>query len=137
MSTEERERRTRRSGERNEAMLLQLEHVREVLGFDALVVADDLGFPIVSAGDARLCLALADSAMWHDASGGAVDELTLETLQEVREDIIAADVHFERLEFPDAVLTFLGVGRSMASFAGFEHAAVGLSRIYTQCAVAA
>jgi len=116
-------------------MYLQLQHVRDIVGFDALVVADELGFPIVETGDPQLVSVLADSAMWHDFSDYGVDPFTMDALRDQRPELGVADVFVQRLRVQETgrEIRFMGVGRSVASFAGFEHAAKGLERIFVTC----
>jgi hypothetical protein len=59
MRTIARERRTRRSYEPQEALSYQLEHVRDQVGLDALVLATEDGISIAYSGEDELCLELA------------------------------------------------------------------------------
>lgn len=49
------DRRVRRSEERQTALRYQLEYTREQGGLEAVVVADDAGLVVGSAGDAGIC----------------------------------------------------------------------------------
>jgi len=49
------ERRTRRSAERQTALRYQLEYTREKGGLEAVVVADDAGLIVGSAGESGVC----------------------------------------------------------------------------------
>jgi hypothetical protein len=53
------ERRRRRSEDPQEALVLQLERVREIARLDALVLASDEGLSIAHSGEEELCAELA------------------------------------------------------------------------------
>jgi hypothetical protein len=59
MRTVPRERRTRRSGKADEALLFQLDHVRCEAGLDAIVLATAEGLPVAHSGEDELCEELA------------------------------------------------------------------------------
>jgi hypothetical protein len=73
MRTVPRERRTRRSGRAEEALLFQLDRVRTEAGLDALVLATAEGLPVAHSGEDELCQELAALApfMHVEADAGA------------------------------------------------------------------
>jgi hypothetical protein len=74
MRTVPRERRTRRSGKADEALLFQLDHVRSEAGLDAIVLATAEGLPVAHSGEDELCEELAALApfMHVDADPGGI-----------------------------------------------------------------
>jgi hypothetical protein len=135
MDTEPREqnnRRIRRSSDRGEALSLQIAHVMEILGFDAIVLADDLGFPVVQAGDPRLADLLAQSAMWTDRYGPPVDTFVYGQVKERYPCYELRDVVSEVLDLPGmpSFCRLTAVGHSAARCVGVRHAADGIRRIW-------
>lgn len=63
------ERRHRRSTNRDLALCFQLEHVRDQGRLEALVLSDDDGLPLSTAGDAAVCRELAAYAPLMARSG--------------------------------------------------------------------
>jgi hypothetical protein len=59
MRTVAEERRTRRSARADEALLFQLERVRDEAQLDALVLATAEGLPVAHSGEDELCVELA------------------------------------------------------------------------------
>ncbi len=53
------DRRTRRSNDTRTALSYQLDRVRDEVGLDALVLADDAGLPLAASGDGQVCAELA------------------------------------------------------------------------------
>jgi hypothetical protein len=68
MPTISMERRTRRSYRPQEALSYQLEHVRDLAGLDALVLATRDGLSIAYSGEDELCLELAALAPFFQAA---------------------------------------------------------------------
>ena len=128
-STAVKERRRRRAKTPTEAMTFQLRHVADILSLDAIVLADDLGMPIASAGDPAITRMLADSAMWSAFSEDAVDEVSLETLRESRPDVEREHLSCRTVSIESQKFSLLACGRSTGRHIGMEHAATGVERI--------
>jgi len=76
MRTVPRERRTRRSMRADEALLFQLERVRDEAHLDALVLATEEGLPVAQAGEEELCVELAALAPFLHEDRAQRDEST-------------------------------------------------------------
>lgn len=125
-------RRRHRSRDTGEALGLQIAHVMEILGFDAIVLADDLGFPVVQAGDPQLADLLAQSAMWTDRHGPPLDTFVFGQVRQRYPDYEAHDVVSEVLDLPGmpSFCRLTAAGHSSASCVGVQHAADGIRRIW-------
>jgi len=120
-----------------EAMKRQLERVVAVLDLDAIVLADELGFPIVKAGDPELAGVLASAAMWSShrrRAGCNIDPLVFEQLQEIAPHLTEQDVVSCPLALPGlaSATRLLAIGTSPARMVGLLYAASGLDRIATR-----
>lgn len=130
------ERRQRRSAYVPHAVRFQLQHILEVLDLEAIVLADDLGFPIARAGNAELAELLAGAAMWTDRHGPTVDDTTEDELRRrfprFRDYEIASRVI--DLPGPSSFFRLTAIGHSCARHTGLEHAERGIRRILDQAA---
>ncbi|MBH22965.1 MAG: hypothetical protein CMH57_00630 [Myxococcales bacterium] len=120
-----------------EAMQLQLERVARVLDLEAIVLADDLGYPVVKAGDPDLADVLASAAMWSShrrRAGCNVDPLIFEQLKALAPHLTEQDVVSCPLDLPGlgSATRLLAIGTSPARMVGLLYAASGLDRIAAQ-----
>lgn len=121
-----REQRRKRSEETVQAMTFQLEYVLENYAMDLLVLADDLGLVIASAGDelaARAFAAFAPQlARREDLDGSLQEFLPGATIERVL---------CENLELDEIPLYLIAVMTPDVENAhGFERARTGIQRIY-------
>jgi len=131
-SQEQAERRLRRSTDRDEALGLQIAHVMDILGYDAIVLADDLGFPVAQAGDPELADLLAQSAMWTDRHGPAVDGFVYNQVKQRYPDYEQHDVVSAVLDLPGmpSFCRVTAAGHSTVRSVGVQHAVDGIRRIW-------
>ncbi len=123
-----RDRRSQRSPDARAALQLQLEHVARIVEFDAVVLADDLGRPIVAAGDPEMSSWLADAAMWCDMYGASGDPLLRERVEALDGDERA--MYTAQCEVGgNGLLHLLALGRSAVGDIALLHAARGIERI--------
>ena len=121
-----REQRRRRSEETVQAMTLQLEYVLEHYEIDLLVLADDLGLVIASAGDAAAARAFAAFAPQLARRQG-LDP----SLEEFLPGVTLDRVLCENLELDEIPLYLIAVMTPDVENAhGFERARTGIQRIY-------
>lgn len=123
-----RDRREQRSADARAALQFQLEHVARVVEFDAVVLADDLGRPIVSAGDPEVSTWLADAAMWADVYGTQGDPVLRERVEALEGEERAMYAAQCRVG-GDGLLRLLALGRSVVGDIALLHAARGIERI--------
>ena len=124
-------RRRRRGRTAQEALTYQLLHVAEVLGLDAIVIADELGMPVAQAGDPEVSNILANSAMWAQFTNDDIDDISFEALSgqmpEVQKfHVVSIPINLPHVEGTSRLLL---VGHSDGRSAGAEHAARGIGRI--------
>ena len=120
-------RRLRRSESRHEAIGHHLCSVREEYELDAIVVADDMGRPLVQVGDAKLSQLLADSVMW---STDGVDAWTLHEIRNCYPDLDEQSIVSRGVAVPGATgVRVVGAGRSRSRHQALDHAAAGVDRI--------
>ena len=114
------ERRTRRSAERQTALRYQLEHTREKGGLEAMVVADDDGLVLGSAGDSGVCEEL-----------GAYAPLLVRSLMGMKLPplLLGGDVAVRRITLNGQPLFLATVGGGVARDALLSHSELGVSRI--------
>lgn len=114
------ERRTRRSEERHVALRYQLEHLREQGKLTAVVLADDAGLDVVSAGDPAIVAELA-----------AVAPLMARSPFPLRVSPLLGglDVAVRPLVLNGHQLYLAGIGGGMARDACLANSAVGVKRI--------
>jgi hypothetical protein len=114
------ERRVRRSSSRDLALGFQLEHVRDRARLEALVLADDDGLVVASAGDAAVCREVAAHAPLLARSILGVDLPPL---------LRGAEVAIRVVEVHGQPLYLASVGGGVARDALLAHSARGVHRI--------
>ncbi|MCA9564085.1 MAG: hypothetical protein KC561_11385 [Myxococcales bacterium] len=126
------ERRRQRSHQCDEALSLQLEYVRQRIGMTALVLTDDLGQVVASAGIQRQIQGLANQAPWLVATpewdlGSALTFLWKEFpgIQSKHVALRPLDVSFGDADH----LILSGVGDSRFMDDWMDHAVEGVTRI--------
>ncbi len=134
MNTEAQERRSWRSSHPRIAMQYQLEHVQEVLGLTAIVLADDLGETLASAGPEEIVQVLSDAAMWTGEDGPAIDTMAEDELNALLPglkpaDVVATSIYLEGM---DSYCRIVAVGASKCRQVAVDHAARGVQRIARQ-----
>ena len=125
------ERRKRRSVNAKEAIAHQLDYVVKALELDAMVLADELGFPIAWAGDPDLAALLADAAMWTGPQERTLDAMTLEHIQTRFPHVQTHEIFFKSVRVPGQQdeCKLIATGRSAVRGVGVEHASDGIKRI--------
>jgi hypothetical protein len=129
------DRRAARSEDRGVAMQMQLDYVRDALELDAMVLADDLGMPVVASGDRQLAERLAEAALWTGPDDEALDPMTLEQIRSdypwVRDNAVA----WQFVDVPgvSGLCRLVATGSSTVRFVGIQHASAGLQRIGHTC----
>ena len=129
------DRRAERSEDRDHAMQLQLDYVRETLDLDAMVLADDLGLPVISSGDAGLAALLAEAALWAGPNDETLDPMTLDEIRRAYPDVRDNAVAWQFVSVPglDGLCRVVASGSSTVRFVGIQHASAGLQRIAHTC----
>lgn len=120
-------RRQRRALTAPMAVGYQLLHLMEELGLRAIVVADDLGRPLVQAGDRAITSILADTAMWSAYATHGVDALMVRRLRTWYPDILPT--HVAAMPLGIAGATVLAVGTHATSRDAVDRAREGIARI--------
>ena len=142
------DRRQRRSESADEAIEYQLLHLAEALKLNAIVLADDLGYPIAYAGDSRLADLLGQSSMWTAPSAQdqvvdeplwfwpkdepAIDPMVLDQIKarypEAREwEVATGDVELPGVEYQCRVVA---IGKQTDNGKVIGQAARGIQRIW-------
>ncbi|NOY91691.1 MAG: hypothetical protein GXP55_10865 [Deltaproteobacteria bacterium] len=114
------DRRTRRSAERQTALRYQLEHTREQGGLEAVVVADDAGLILESAGDSAVCEELGAYAplLVHSLMGMKLPPL-----------LCGGDVAVRPISLNGQPVFLASIGGGVARDALLSHSELGVSRI--------
>jgi hypothetical protein len=122
MRTVPRERRTRRSGRADEALLFQLERVRDEAGLDALVLATAEGLTVAHSGEDELCEELAALAPFLDSASSASSAADSSSGRRTR---VCA------MTFSDVPLLLVSYRRDspVENDGWLEHASEGINRI--------
>ena len=120
-------RRRRRAQTAPMAVGYQLMHLVEQNALRAIVIADDVGMPLAHAGDAELSVLLAESAMWSGFATAAIDEMTLERIQQRYPEIDVGDVASQALG--RAGVQVLAIGAEGTAVDAVRHAREGIARI--------
>jgi hypothetical protein len=136
MRTVRKERRTRRSGRADEALLFQPDHVRSEAGLDAIVLATAEGLPVAQSGEAELCEELAALApfMHVDAESSSVSSSERKAPVAVNDGEYADDARRTRVRtmtFTDVPLLLVSYRRDspVENDGWLEHAQRGITRI--------
>jgi hypothetical protein len=122
MRTVPRERRKHRSGRADEALVFQLERVRNEAGLDALVLATAEGLPVAHSGEDELCVELAALAPF--LHGDKVQIIAGEQTERPRTRV-------RRMAFNDMPLLLVSYRRDspVDNDGWLEHASKGITRI--------
>ena len=114
------ERRTRRSAERQTALRYQLEYTREKGGLEAVVVADDAGLIVGSAGESGVCEEL-----------GAYAPLMVRSVlgMKLPPMLRDGDVSVRPMSLNGQPLFLATIGGGVARYALLAHSEQGVSRI--------
>jgi len=125
MRTVPRERRTRRSGRADEALVFQLERVRDEAGLDALVLATAEGLPVAHSGEHELCEELAALAPFMHGDRDKTAHGELEQTNPTRTTRVRA------MAFTDVPLLLVSYRRDspVENDGWLEHASRGITRI--------
>lgn len=89
MRTRSEERRTRRSQRADQALLFQLEQVRDEAGLDALVLATEEGLPVAHSGEDELCQEIAALAPFLSGHGQPAQEKSTMRVRAVTLDALS------------------------------------------------
>ena len=135
MRTVPRERRTRRSGKADEALLFQLDHVRSEAGLDAIVLATAEGLPVAHSGEDELCEELAALAPFMQVETDAVGSTRGKKTKRAANDSEHADptrrTRVRTMTFTDVPLLLVSYRRDspVENDGWLEHASKGITRI--------
>lgn len=137
MRTVPKERRTRRSGRAEEALLFQLDHVRSEAGLDAIVLATAEGLPVAHSGEDELCEELAALAPFmhvEDESAGAHKHSIAANDSEYTDK--ACRTRVRTMTFTDVPLLLVSYRRDspVENDGWLEHAQHGITRILNSVA---
>ncbi len=132
MSKRDDDRRKIRSTHRDLAVEMQIAHVADVLGLDALVLANEFGQPLAGVGSPDVTEVLASLGMWAEFNDGDIDELTFELLSHRSPDFREEHVTTQEIKLPmgGETLHLIALGRSICASIGLAHAAQGITRIH-------
>ncbi len=126
-----RERRQHRSYQLFEALRLQMHHTQQRLSLDALVLCDDLGEILASAGRSELVSEVAVQSPWLAASSALDLNEALSYLWKIYPGLKSDRVCVQQLEL-DGVedpLILCGIGHSKKLDAGISQVVSGVERI--------
>ncbi|MBN1944914.1 MAG: hypothetical protein JW797_04520 [Bradymonadales bacterium] len=125
------ERRIHRSDSRQEALGYQLEHVQQQLALQAMVLCDDFGEVVASAGSRRVIDGLSAQIPWLISTPPALFGRSLGYMWEVCPDIDEEQIALCTLsvqgEHP--LLVLCGIGDTADLDEGVAHVARGVDRI--------
>jgi len=125
------ERRQRRSDQLFEALRLQIRHTQQRLSLDALVLTDDMGEIVASAGQDELVHEVAVQSPWLAATSAWDLDGALSYLWKVYPGLRSNRFCLKRVELEgfDEPLILCGVGHTRELDMGVAHTATGVERI--------